>query len=426
MYIAINEKNIIVAISDKPFLVDDYVIKKTKTIEKKYWKDIVGKELQAKSKKTEDLKVAIVCNWKDTCGISTYSEFLTKAIQKKVKDVKIFSEISEISSEEENVSRCWKRGENLKNLIKEIKNYQPDFIIIQHEFGIFPRATYFLQLLQGIENIPYVVTLHSVYEHLDKSICCAAIKNVIVHSQEAKNVLIQLGSRNKIFVIPHGCIIIENNSELWNIFQNPYVLIQFGFGFFYKGVDKILEAIHYLKNKDIEKWGNIFYCYLCSENPHTNLIHEKYYEFLLEKVEKLSLQDNVVIIRKFQSDEIINNYLRTAKLAIFPYQADPENTVYGASGAVRIAMANGIPTIASSSHQFDDLENILPRPSNVKELAEEIDRILSDEKYKKNIIDKSQKYIKENTWDIVADKYLNTYKEIILDIHQKNLGCLLN
>src|SRR5205814_2077798 len=144
-------------------------------------------------------------------------------------------------------------------LVESIKNYDPDFVIIQHEFGLFSKAGYFLQLLQGIDRFPYVLTMHSVYEHLDKAVCTSAVKNIVVHTEEGKNVLRRVGNNNNIFVIPHGCVKIPEQDELWNIFQTPYAIVQFGFGFYYKGVDTALEAIAHLKKTQPNKYKDIFY-----------------------------------------------------------------------------------------------------------------------------------------------------------------------
>jgi hypothetical protein len=76
-------------------------------------------------------------------------------------------------------------------------------------------------------------------------------------------------------------------------------------------------------------------------------------------------------------------------------------------------MANQIPIVASESHLFDDLEGIVPRPSNYLELATEIDKIFSNEKYKNNIVGKIDNHIKEHSWDYAAECYLNCYKSIL-------------
>jgi glycosyltransferase involved in cell wall biosynthesis len=132
----------------------------------------------------------------------------------------------------------------------------------------------------------------------------------------------------------------------------------------------------------------------------------------MKKIEDLNLHDNAVIIRKFQTEQMIKNYLRTAKIAVFPYVGDPKNIVYGASGAIRVAMACGAPVIASSCHQFDDLEGVVPRPTDFVELADEIDEMFSNEAHKKDVLAKSERYIDENTWDICADKYISLYYKI--------------
>ena len=167
-----------------------------------------------------------------------------------------------------------------------------------------------------------------------------------------------------------------------------------------------------MKQSNPEKYKDIFYCYLCSENVHANLVHAQYYEFLLKKIDQLDLHDNAVIIRKFQTEQTINHYLRTAKIALFPYVTDPQNTVYGASGALRVAMANGVPVIVSNAHMFDDVEGVIPRPHDHISLAGEIDKVFSSDVYRNSLIKKIDNYVKSNNWDVTADRYLELYPHI--------------
>lgn len=414
-YILIDENQKIKGVFDRPIIIENK--DRLLTINTKE-KNLIGKKVGTMN--PSDMKIAFVCNWRTPCGISTYSKYLVDALKTKIKELKIFSEIEDKAvaqyDKEENVIRCWKRGESLKTLTKQIKEFKPNFVIIQHEFGIFPKASHYLKLIQELENIPYAVVLHSVYEtHLDKTIFTSAAKNIIVHSNAGKNTLLKLGHTNNLIdVIPHGCVKFENVQELWNTFQTPYPIVQFGFGFFYKGVDRAIEAIGILKKRD-PKFENIFYCYLCSESANAKETHNEYQQYLESIIEKYDLYDNVAIIKKYNSDEIINNYLRTAKLALFPYVTNPNNVVYGASGAIRIAMANKCPTIASESHMFDDLQNIVPRPKSAEELANEIDKVFSDEKYKNDLLNTFSNYINENNWDKTADKYIEFIKKVLIN-----------
>lgn len=417
MHIAFNKRDIILAVSETPFSMQGCSVEERMiATNKDEWYKLIGQKAHKTNKAIQDIKVAVICNWGDTCGISTYTKYLVDAMRLKVNQIKIFSEITQSyvpAPDDPEVVCCWSRGQSMKYAMELVLEWKPDFVIIQHEYGIFPKATNFLQMLSFLEDIPYAVVMHSVYEHLDKSVCSAAAKYIIVHSDEAKKTLRRLGNNSEIFVVPHGCVQFEpeERKELWNIFQTPYALVQFGFGFFYKGVDRALQAISLLKNKD-KKFAEIFYCYLCSSNAHTNLIHEQYYDYLLDEIKRLGLDDNAVIIKKFHTQQTINHYLRTSKVALFPYTNDPENMVYGASGAIRIAMANGIPVIASNAHLFDDLEGVVPRCSDSTALAAEIDKLFSNSDYRNKVLQNIDAYIKDNTWDISADRYLAVYENI--------------
>lgn len=410
MFIFLNKNDIIKAISETSLRIQNTETIETHDLDNIDKKNLVGKKaLLGPEKDPSEYRVAFICNWGEACGIATYTQALVSEIRNKVKEVRIFAE-----------AEHWHRGESMSGVIKEIADWKPDVIHIEHEFGIFPKANHFLKMLEDLEPFPYIVTFHSVYEHLDKTICTAYVKNTIVHSEEAKDVLRELGHLNDIYIVPHGCAVYDDVSELWNIFQNDYTVIQFGFGFTYKGVDMAVDAIKHLKESD-PKFKDLFYCYLCSENPHTRSVHEEYYSYLKNRVDEAGLSEHVAIMRGFISDKIIRNFLRTAKLAIFPYKTDPSNRVYGASGAVRHAMANGIPVIGSDSHMFDDLNGIIPRISDPMSLAHEIDKIFSDGQYKKELVDRNLDFLKSNDWSITADRHLEVYKAIVTQSESRSV-----
>lgn len=414
MYVCVNEQNIVEIAAQSIFSVPGRTVIEIPNQFSE--KDIVGKKLAFGARKTTSgLRIALICNWRDRCGIATYTEYLINALRPKVAAIRIFAEdvpCDRSLDEAEGVIRCWKRGESMTPAIQQVLDWQPDLVFVQHEFGIFPKATHFLKMLEMIDPIPYVMTFHSVYEHLDKTVCTAYVRNMIVHSNEAQACLKRLGHSNNVYVIPHGCLVYENMEELWNIFQNDYTVIQFGFGFAYKGVGMAVDAVKILKDTQ-PKFKDLFYCYLCSESNHTRTIQERYHREVQQKVKELGLEENVVVLRGYLSEEYLSNFLRTAKLAIFPYKNNPNSIVYGASGAIRKAMACGIPIIASDAHLFDDLEGVLPRPSDAASLAVEIDRVFSDGEYRQSLKDKNADYIRTNCWDAIAVRHLAVFEDII-------------
>jgi glycosyltransferase involved in cell wall biosynthesis len=409
-YVLLNRDNVVEAVSPRPFEKETGHALEVK--EDLSAGDLLGRQVVVKN--PEKMKLAVICNWNTPCGISTYSKYLVDALRPKVGELRIFSEegVDTLNDHEDNVVRCWRRGDNMRSTIKKIMDWGATFVLIQHEFGIFPNASHFLRMLHDMAKIPYAVMLHSVYTHRDKTVSTSAIKNIMVHSNQAKETLRFMGHDSNIYVVPHGCVVLDDVEPLWNTFQTPYAIVQFGFGFRYKGVDRAIEAVAHLKKTD-PKFKDIFYCYLCSQTSNGKNTHSDYVDFLCDKIESLDVRDNVAIIEKFHTEQVINNWLRTAKLALFPYIVDPDNTVFGASGAVRIAMANGIPVVASESHLFDDLDGVIPRPKGYLELAGEIDRIFSDENYRNMLVERNKSYIKANDWSATADRYLAAFDTIL-------------
>lgn len=424
MYVGIDARGLIQIVADKPFGSASLTVLKVGDIPEGERRGLIGKRYcpaAADPKPARELRVAMVCNWGDQCGIATYSQFLVDALKGVVADVKVFAELPEGQEEwstEPGVLRCWRRGRPLKGLAAAVKDYDPDICFIQHEFGIFPNAFHYLQLLEGLSEVPHAVVMHSVYEHQDKAVCTAATRHVVVHNPIGARYL--AGRVQHVHLLPHGCV-RTCTEELWNIFQSPYTVMQFGFGFRYKGMDRAIRAVHHLKSAD-PKFAEIQYLALVSCNEHNRPANEAYANQLRELADSLGVGDNVVILQGYFSDEQLSAYLRTAKMAIFPYVQDPRNVVYGASGAARIAMAHGIPVLASESHMFDDLEGVLPRPAGHLELAEEIDKVFSDGAYRNSVVASALAYVEDHDWPSTARRYADLYPPILADFSARTVS----
>lgn len=352
----------------------------------------------------KNCKIAFISVWDIPCGIATYSQFLVSEMKKINPNVRVFAESHKDQKEDSSeVVYCWERGKSLNKLVASVKEYDPDLVYIQHEYGIFPDARKWSQLISSLEEYKTYVTLHSVYYHKDKSVCEAICPNIIVHSEAAKGVLKEKGITVPVEVVPHGCLTYDDVSRLWNIYRSPYTVVQFGFGFEYKGWPVALEAVKILK----EKYPDIFYLMLFSESSFVQEHHDVQYTKLQDIIEKEGLDENVAIIRGYQSDEALRNFLRTLRVAIFPYTSHPDHVVYGSSGAVRIALSNGIPTIVSKVPLFSDLDGIVPRVDSAEELAAEISKLFSNSNKYKEQVKKQLDFVENNKWSRVAEKYLH-------------------
>lgn len=366
-------------------------------------------------KPANQLKVALVSNWKMKCGIATYAEELYRHIIDQVGDFKLFVENNDNLTgsmnvigpkiiDEDKVLECWKRGEPTQRLVNAIKEYNPDIVWIQHEYGLWPNARHWLVMMSQLSEFRVITTMHSVFHHQDKTICEAAMPEIVVHLPGAKTLLEETKQvPGKVYVIPHGCSPITSSEKLWNLYKSEHTFIQFGFGFSYKGWGNSLKTTAILK----QKYPDIFFTGLFSESPFNKVNHQVYFDELMEMVQNLDIQNNVGLIRGYQSDITLNSYLRTNKAALFPYVSHPLHEVFGASGAARFSMAKGIPVITSNVNHFSDLPTI--KAETPEEMAQALDKLFSNKELQKRQIEKQNSYIEEHTWEKMAGRYLRLF-----------------
>ena len=291
-------------------------------------------------------------------------------------------------------------------MVAELKNFDPDVIWVQHEFGLWSNASYWLAMMNQLSEYRVIVTMHSVFHHRDKTIVEAAMPEIVTHLQGGKDVLKnEKGVPGSVYVIPHGCYPF-NKERLWNFYKSERTFLQFGFGFRYKGWENAIRATSILK----EKFSDVFFTGLFSESSYSKLEHQLYYNELMELVDQLGLQENVAILRGYQSDASIDSYLRTNQATIFPYISHPAHEVFGASGAARLAMSKGLAVVTSSVNHFSDLPTI--KADTPEEMAAALGELFSNSKAKQDQIDKQITYLNENTWEKIALQYITLFESV--------------
>lgn len=362
-------------------------------------------------------RIAMICDWGVTCGIATYSKYLTESLKPHVKAVHIFAEDSASLPEEAGVTRCWNRAGDYGRILPEIEKFNPDLIIIQHEFGLFHRQEQWNSLMSQLSRWRTVVVMHTVLEHdvphpearrdyLSRCLTEVACPEIIVHSPRARQTLRARGYAGRVHYIPHGCFPPEKDNTLPSTKYGMYpkhTIFQYGFGSRHKGWEIALDVVDQLK----EKYPDIFYLGLFSISDFAKEGHTHYYYELLDKVKARGLEKHFALHKGFQTDQMITQLFRCSRVALYPYQAPNAYWAsWGASGAIQIPLSLGMPLVLSGFPQFQEFEGILPICRTTDEYVRTLDRIFSDPGYEEKLRNQAHAVSELRRWDVNALRFL--------------------
>ena len=371
----------------------------------------------------------MISDYKINCGIATYTKYLCDELKLLVSNLVILAEdrigTAESVEDEPYVIRCWDRSsDDYSRLYREVERLNPDLIIIQHEFGLFHRMDSWNCLLSQLSRWRVAVTFHTVLEHrvpdlkaqLDyktrfmAEVCC---REIIVHTPKAREALRDRGYSGRVHYIPHGCFKPQRLDKLpvtkYDMFSS-YSIFQYGFGGTHKGWEFAIETVEQL----VEKYPRVIYVGVFNVPVFER--NDAYFRKLLDLVKKKGLEKNIALHRGFQTEEMLRNFIRSCRVALFPYQVPNRNWCsWGASGAIQLPLSLGIPMVLSNFPAFLEYEGRLPIVTTPQEAAEEIDRIFSDEEYANKLSEAAYSLSEERSWDKIARRYLAVTKDVDYD-----------
>jgi glycosyltransferase involved in cell wall biosynthesis len=370
-------------------------------------------------------KVAFISVYNIPCGIATYNEKLLAQISRYV-DLRVFAEYADdqklerLETDPDFVYRCWDRKEHPKTkLMIEVDNWKPDVIHFGHEYGFFSSAYLFTSLVSWFKarQYPVIATMHSIYEHRDKTVQEASGQHIIAHTTAGLNCLQNKGLKSEsISVIPHGTDIFSGDdtrpqllSPLWNTWQNNHTIFQPGFLFDYKGHLRMLHVVAELKRK----YPDIHYIIQGSENPKNAIEHEALYRKIIATCKKLNIESNVTINRGFVSEDVLLSFIRTAKVCVLPYANHPEHDVCSTSGIARIIIGTETPLVTTQVHLFDDLNGVAFKAKNDADLYNCIDSIFENPEMAKLQNPARIEFLKHTSWSSVAKQHVELYFKVL-------------
>ena len=307
-------------------------------------------------------------------------------------------------------------------IIKQLLNDQPDII---HAVGIRGFQAFAASLVSKIKKIPLVISdqggltthpdlknspshkkfLFKLQTPFIKSIINQA-NTVIVPNDYEKEIFKNFCHESKISVVKNGIDLEELNSPIID-FKQKYSLKQdfiLFLGRFHKvkGVDVLIDAINLIKNNDLLKQVKIVIM-------GVDFGYERKME---EKIKKLDLSENFLIIKKPPREDVISAYT-LCKFSVLPsrWELSPLTPleIFACKKTVISTTAHGIP------HTIKNNENcVLVPPSDPQKLADAILDLLGNP-------EKCQKLAKSGYDMVVNERNLYSMARNMFSVYEKIL-----
>lgn len=368
------------------------------------------------------------------CGIATFTENLCKSIalnlgQERKNQASVIA-INDSSSLQE-----YDYPPEVKYIIRQ--NYREDYInaaeqinlsnfqacILNHEFGIFggESGLYILSLTDRLK-VPLVVVFHTVLKEpsfLQKNIIRkinAAAAKIVVMSHKAVELLTTVYgiAAGKIEVIEHGVpdylgVSHEAIKKEYNL-GDRQVLLTFGFLGRNKGIETVINALPAV----VERHPSLLYIVLGATHPNIlKYSGEEYRKYLNKLVRDRKLQENVVFLKSFVTEDILFEYLRACDIYITPYNNKEQIT----SGTLAYAVGAGAAVISTPYWHAEELlaegRGRLFDFKNSEQLADILNELLDYPERMKALREKAYSYGKQMRWSMIGKQYLALLGRIV-------------
>jgi glycosyltransferase involved in cell wall biosynthesis len=285
--------------------------------------------------------------------------------------------------------RGWNYKRSMSSNSPDIVHYQMDREI----FGIQP-----LWILSRERKFGLVATLHEFEFEIDEKLYSKVFKvldKIIVHSDYSrKKVLNYLDDRGKILLIPHGTWVDKELEE-----KRDQISI-FGIHSQFKHYGCVIDAVEMVKRRFKRNISVHFYGYI------EDGVKRKYNQILKER----ELEDYIIFHGSLSEDEF-HKCVRHSQFIITPYEDSH------ASGIILKAMGHGTPVLSSRVGSIPEYLGEMGEYFSLEKpvsLAEKIIMLMEDPD-KRRTMGRGlwEKAKNEYAWDIVAEKTIQVYREIL-------------
>jgi glycosyltransferase involved in cell wall biosynthesis len=353
----------------------------------------------------------VICHWTKNigkaCGIANYTSSLSDAMLKQSSDVGFV-------------------GGDIRahDMLLSMNKYAVENIQLEYQFAHPIRLAYMLQCCRE-RGVKSIVTMHTFSEEASahNAVVFKYADKIIVHSELVKKAMQDaFYPVEKVVVMPMPVpklMTSEERSSLSRIHlpSNRFLIGYYGFLYFHKGVEKLVNAFARVK----EKIPSAMLILHASKPQNTA---DDVSGRVLKAFEKhgLAASRDYLWISKYEDNErAALSVLSQCHLNVLPYD---HYGSYGTSAAIGSVLAAGVPTLVSDvcwfSHVPPSVASRYITPNviggdEVVRLADsiiDIHGMLKDEVFKKQWVENIKNYVEEHQYANVASAHFDLCKSL--------------
>lgn len=335
------------------------------------------------------------------CGIGDYTDRLAKELSKYGNEIHVITskKANNISDSViiHNIIDEWNFN-SCKKILDELKKIKPDVVNIQ-----YPSDEYKNNIMINLLPIfikrkikcKVTITIHeyecyTIKRKIRNYLNFKKVDKIIVVEEEYIDDIKNIFKNKEIVYIPISSNIPRSNISQKDFLIQKYnlngkkIISYFGFIIPSKGLDYLLKCISKIENTKLLIIGEL------DKN-------DEYHESLLKLINKLNIQDKVVITGFLKEEHDVADLLQISDACVLPFV----NGVKKRNGSFLAAYNQRIPVITTHNTYKDENGIYYAKPNNEEMLLEKMLYVLNNKiEFNRDVL----------TWDKTAKKYIDCFK----------------
>jgi glycosyltransferase involved in cell wall biosynthesis len=302
-----------------------------------------------------------------------------------------------------------------------------DVVNLQHEYGLFggPDGTHVVELLERLKK-PVVSTFHTVLSEPSEgqrktlaAIAEASTKVVVLAERAVKLCCEVYGmAPEKVTLVHHGTPDVEfhdpDDFKAKFLVKGRPVILTFGLLGPSKGIETMLDALAIVARKH----PDVAYMILGATHPHIKRESGESYRVGLEtRAVELGIERNIFFHNHYVTLPVLVEFLKSADLYVTPYRSKEQIV----SGTLAFAVSCGKAIVSTpywyAQEMLADGRGCLADFESAESLAENINHLLDDDVFRKDVQKKAYAHGRQMIWPEVAKRYDDVFKSA-MDVYR--------